>query len=313
MGESSAAAAAARPGAMPSGPRLLDHALGMLLDHVSGADPTGWRFGPLVVVSAATGVMAAGVQAAAAARGLALAELPATIRDGTVLGGQIAAALADDRIDKLTASLARCRLVVVDRVDRITDGDARRAFVHLIDTSSAAGASWCVSLEHLSAEVLGPQCASRLSGGLVVPAPPAADGRTSTAGSRPSPGRVFRAVARHHDVPVETLLGPARQRTVAAARSLAMYLARRLTGLSFHAIGSACGGRDHTTVLHGVRLCSSRLARDPALAADVERLVAELSAPTSSRPPAQTRRTDVGCASSTRSGGMRRRGRRRTG
>jgi hypothetical protein len=285
----------------------------MLLDHVSGADPTGWRFGPLVVVSAAAGAMAAGVQVAAAARGVALDELPATIRDGTVLGGQIVAALADDRIDKLASTLARCRLVVVDRIDSITDGDARRALVHLVDTSSTAGASWCVSIAHLSAEALGPQCASRLGGGLVVPAPPAADGRTSPAGSRPSPGRVFRAVARHHDVPVETLLGPARQRTVAAARSLAMYLARMLTGLSFHDIGSACGGRDHTTVLHGVRMCSSRLARDPALAADVERLVVELSAPTASRPRAQRRRTGVDCASSTRSSEMRRRRRRWTG
>lgn len=46
-----------------------------------------------------------------------------------------------------------------------------------------------------------------------------------------------------------------------------MYLARRLTPLSLPEIGRRFGGRDHTTVLHGVRAVETRLAADDRLAA----------------------------------------------
>jgi hypothetical protein len=87
---------------------------------------------------------------------------------------------------------------------------------------------------------------------------------------------VFRVAARHHELDVDDLLGPSRRRAVASARSLAMYLARLLTPKSLYAIGSACGGRDHTTVMHGVRVAERRIAGDTAFAADVARLVANL-------------------------------------
>jgi chromosomal replication initiator protein len=56
-----------------------------------------------------------------------------------------------------------------------------------------------------------------------------------------------------------------------------MYLARRLTGSSLEAIGSGFGGRDHTTVMHGVRITRERLDTEPALQDDIDRLAAAIT------------------------------------
>jgi chromosomal replication initiator protein len=59
---------------------------------------------------------------------------------------------------------------------------------------------------------------------------------------------------------------------VVAARSVAMYLARKLTDHSLEQIGRAFGGRDHTTVLHGCRKIEKQLETDPAVRQTVRQL-----------------------------------------
>lgn len=65
--------------------------------------------------------------------------------------------------------------------------------------------------------------------------------------------RVLRVVADAHGYTVEALVGPRRQRGLVAARQQAMWLCRALTGASLPEVARAIGGRDHTTVMHGVR------------------------------------------------------------
>lgn len=292
--------------------RLFDHALGLLLDHLAGpvAAPCDWRFGPLVIVSAMEGAAATAILEAAAARGAALPDRNIVSWEGAALGREIGLAIAGDRLNRFALALASSRLVVVDRIDRVVGVERQRALVHLIDTSTAAGVAWCVSLAESPTDRLGPQCASRLSGGLVVPAPPTSRD-TAVGTASPSFGRVIRAVARRLDVPVEAILGPSRCRTVVVARSLVMYVARRLTGMSFQAIGRACGGRDHTTVLHGVRTCRGRIARDPVFAAEVE-LLADHIAGARKMVPRNGCRLGVGLETLRGRGTTRRRRRQRT-
>lgn len=304
----------ARSGAVQAAAdRLLDHAVVRLLDHLSAPRDGGrWPFSPLVFLSAAEDAATAAVMAAAAVRNLAWVEADRRLSTGRTLDREIAAALADDRSDRLTASLAGCRLVIVDRIDRVADVERQRMLVHLLDASMRAGTAWVVSMPVHPESCFEPPLASRLGGGLVVrlaanPSPSVAHG-----GAAPSVGRIIRAAAGLHDVPPSAVVGPSRRRTVAAARSLAMYLARRLTGRSYEAIGAACGGRDHTTVLHGVRVCGSRLARDPAFAADVERIAAGLAGHGTGSPATSRRRHAVGSPPRTRTRGDRRRSRRRT-
>ncbi len=51
----------------------------------------------------------------------------------------------------------------------------------------------------------------------------------------------------------EEIKGHGRGRTVVMARQFVMHWARRRTGMSYPQIGRLLGGKDHTSVLHGVR------------------------------------------------------------
>lgn len=63
------------------------------------------------------------------------------------------------------------------------------------------------------------------------------------------------------------------QRQFALARQVAMYLARRLTPASLPAIGRAFR-RDHSTVLHAVRLIEARAATDGDFAGRLDAIAA---------------------------------------
>jgi hypothetical protein len=201
----------------------------------------------------------------------------ATIWDGRPLGQTIARALGSDHLDRLAAAFLTRPIAVIDDVDRLGSQEIQAAFVHLFDTATHAGIALCLSVaRHPAAlETLEPNVISRLVGGLVV-RPRSATPEARFAGCQSpsvSLGRVLRAVARHHELDVATLVGPSRRRAIAEARSLAMYVARAVTGRSLQAIGTACGGRDHTTALHATRTQAARIAADPAFAADVERII----------------------------------------
>ena len=60
---------------------------------------------------------------------------------------------------------------------------------------------------------------------------------------------IVEAVARFFGLPENEILGSKRTRAVTLPRQLAMFLARRLTPLSFPEIGRLMGGKNHTTVM----------------------------------------------------------------
>jgi chromosomal replication initiator protein len=60
-------------------------------------------------------------------------------------------------------------------------------------------------------------------------------------------------VAKHFKLPVETLAGKTRKRSIVIARQLSMYLAKNLTNKSLKAIGDNFGGRDHSTVIYSCK------------------------------------------------------------
>lgn len=63
--------------------------------------------------------------------------------------------------------------------------------------------------------------------------------------------QIISAVAKFYSLSDDILVGRGRTKDVAAARHMAMYLAREETDASLPQIGEALGGRDHTTVMHG--------------------------------------------------------------
>jgi chromosomal replication initiator protein len=75
---------------------------------------------------------------------------------------------------------------------------------------------------------------------------------------------IQREVAQYFGVKLHDLKGPKRHRAVAHPRMVAMFLARRLTAMSYPEIGSRFGGKDHSTVISAVRKIERLSSTDPA-------------------------------------------------
>lgn len=84
--------------------------------------------------------------------------------------------------------------------------------------------------------------------------------------------RIQCAVASHYEIPLLEMRSDRRARAVARPRQVAMFLAKELTLHSLPTIGKHFGNRDHTTVLHAIRVVSKLSKSDPAMARDVRTL-----------------------------------------
>ena len=83
---------------------------------------------------------------------------------------------------------------------------------------------------------------------------------------------IQRVVCEQYGIRMNDLLSKKRTRNIAFPRQIAMYLARKLTGSSFPAIGERFGGRDHSTVIHATSTVGQRLKNDQSLRASIEDL-----------------------------------------
>jgi len=91
-----------------------------------------------------------------------------------------------------------------------------------------------------------------------------------------NPEAVLEAVAQEFNITVSELKGPRRTRRISVPRQVAMYLMREVSQLSFPQIGEFLGGRDHTTVMHGVTKVEKHLHSDPLIREKMERIRARL-------------------------------------
>jgi chromosomal replication initiator protein len=83
---------------------------------------------------------------------------------------------------------------------------------------------------------------------------------------------IQRKVAEHYNIRLSDLIGPKRLRNIARPRQVAMYLAKQLTSRSLPEIGRRFGGRDHTTIMHGVKKIEELMATDSQLSDDMQLL-----------------------------------------
>ena len=80
---------------------------------------------------------------------------------------------------------------------------------------------------------------------------------------------IQRKVADHYNIRLSDMIGPKRLRNIARPRQVAMYLSKQLTPRSLPEIGRRFGGRDHTTIMHGVRKIEELMATDSQLSDDL--------------------------------------------
>jgi len=273
-----------------TGPLLLERALDALFSG-DRRDRPAWLCGPLVAVTVEPGyfrrILADGSHDAGDT---------ATLWDAQGLEREIARAGEAGSLARLLGRLTARPVCGIDGVDGLPRGPVQTACAQLLDEAASSGTVFCLSLgRHPTAADLEPQLASRLCGGLLLrPAPPSPPLRPTVLAA-PSLRRIIAAVARRHDLTPADLIGPGRCRAVATARGVAMYLARGLTALSLYEVGRRCGGRDHTTVMHAVRLVERQIAADAGFASDLSRLMEQLGGRSPELPAG--RRDDVGSAS----------------
>jgi len=87
---------------------------------------------------------------------------------------------------------------------------------------------------------------------------------------------IQRAVCQFYRVDRTEMASKRRARAVVRPRQVAMYLAKVLTPRSYPEIGRKFGGRDHSTVIHAVRLIEELRTRDAEMDGDVRTLLRQL-------------------------------------
>ena len=87
-----------------------------------------------------------------------------------------------------------------------------------------------------------------------------------------TPQLVVEVVAEHFGITMDQITSKSRSNDVAKPRQIAMYLCKNMTDASLETIGKAVGGRDHSTVVHGIKKVGDDISTDTS----VERLVATI-------------------------------------
>jgi len=84
-----------------------------------------------------------------------------------------------------------------------------------------------------------------------------------------TPSQVIETVAKFYNISVAEMVSPARNKELVQPRQVAMYLIRQETDASLLEIGNLLGGRDHTTVLHGIERIKDRLETEEQLRREI--------------------------------------------
>lgn len=69
---------------------------------------------------------------------------------------------------------------------------------------------------------------------------------------KPTTNKVFEATTRHFRVDLQQIKGTSRKANIVLARQVIMYFLRKELGVGLETIGTLLGGKDHSTVIHGV-------------------------------------------------------------
>lgn len=80
---------------------------------------------------------------------------------------------------------------------------------------------------------------------------------------------VAQAVTTHYKVEIDDLFTKSRKREISDARQMVMYIAKKVAGMTFTAIGSRLA-RTHATVMHACKSIEERLEHEKQLRADVD-------------------------------------------
>jgi chromosomal replication initiator protein len=87
---------------------------------------------------------------------------------------------------------------------------------------------------------------------------------------------IQKKVSQSFSIDLQMMKAKKKTSDVVLARQVAMYLSRSLTNSSLKVIGTAFGGRDHSTVIHACNLVSEKMSSDPLFRQKIDRIAASL-------------------------------------
>lgn len=73
---------------------------------------------------------------------------------------------------------------------------------------------------------------------------------------------ILEVVSEHFGISVDQIMSKSRSSDVAKPRQITMYLCKQLTDLPLDSIGQLLGGRDHSTVIHGIKKVTDEASSD---------------------------------------------------
>lgn len=88
--------------------------------------------------------------------------------------------------------------------------------------------------------------------------------------------KIAESVANFYSITMEDLLKQSRRKEYVKPRQTAMYIARKELGSSFPSIGEFFGGRDHTTVMHGVEKVEKAVVANDGIKQEVELILEKI-------------------------------------
>lgn len=87
---------------------------------------------------------------------------------------------------------------------------------------------------------------------------------------------IMTRVASHFEVTVENLISKSRQRQIADARFVSMYIIRKLTEKTTSEIGKLFGNRDHSTVVNAINNIENEMKKNQEFKEQIEELISEI-------------------------------------
>jgi chromosomal replication initiator protein len=88
--------------------------------------------------------------------------------------------------------------------------------------------------------------------------------------------KISMSVAEFYNITVEDLIKQSRKKEFVKPRQIAMFVSRKELGSSFPTIGEFYGGRDHTTVMHGVEKIEKLVATTDSLKQEIDLILDKL-------------------------------------
>ncbi len=95
-------------------------------------------------------------------------------------------------------------------------------------------------------------------------------GESDAESSSCRPADVLQAVSAYYRIKTSELIGPQRERSIAYARQMSMYLMREEAKLSLVEVGNQLGGRNHSTVIYGCDKIGLEVKRKSRVRQDVQ-------------------------------------------